>query len=60
MSKLIWKLRYAMHMRKRSGIAWEWCWHSAGESYNDLTSDGSIKDYHPINSADDEMSYWAD
>ncbi|MFI8384851.1 hypothetical protein [Pseudomonas sp. NPDC079086] len=58
MKSLIWKIRYARHFYRRiAGDCWkDWSlsWESACVSWDEL--DGPDTD--PIESADEELSYW--
>jgi len=55
MKKLIWKFRFAMHMRKRAGTSWRLAFEVAQinlDSYPDAV------DECPILACDEELSYW--
>ena len=58
MNSLICRLRYALHMFSRIEgndlKDWKFCWACACCAWKDL--DGESQ--HPIESADEEMTYW--
>lgn len=58
MEAFIWKIRYAWHMyRKIGNTAWLFCWKCAGEH---LIGFEDAIDEHPVDCADEEMSYWSE
>ena len=55
MKKLIWKFRFAMRMKKRTGDSFKFGWKSAGawlEAYPDDLNDC------PVDACDEELSCW--
>lgn len=58
MELIVWKSRYAWHMRQRSDMPWNWCWDSAGcaieNDPDDIYTDG------PVYYAQEEMTNWSD
>ena len=57
MSKFIWKWRYAWQVKHLAGInMWTFGWYCAGEALYDI----DYKTECPIDTANDEMSYWHD
>ena len=57
MKKLIWKIRYAAHMRKRTSIPVAYCWAAAGIALDEYPE--NIDD-DPRWCCDDELSYWTE
>ena len=57
MKELIWKIRYAWHMRKRSGADLYFCWQAAVTA---TECNDSWQIDTPEDAADEEMSYWGD
>lgn len=57
MKKIIWKFRYAKHLRKRLGITWRMSLNSADAALEDLYDDWW--DHSPIEAADEEYYRWA-
>lgn len=56
MGKLIWKLRYALHMRRRvRGMPWREAWYLAGSYTDDFPAEDD-----PIEQAEIEISYMAE
>ena len=55
--KLIWKFRYARHMRRRTLLGWKLCWEAAGIALHEITD--QLED-DPVASCDEEISYWTD
>lgn len=58
MKKLIWKLRYAAHIRRRSGAPLSLCWEQAQIAVNEGCFDVDV--WNPKDAALEEMSYWTD
>jgi len=58
MENLIWKIRYALRIRKRSKMEYKFCWESANAAIENLGDDW--KEENPTDSADDELSCWSD
>ena len=55
--KLIWKIRYALHMRHRlPGIPWREAWYLAGAGYEAQIDEPEME---PTDAADEEISYMA-
>jgi hypothetical protein len=57
MKKLIWKIRYAAHMRKRALMPVAYCWAAAGIALDEYPE--NIED-DPRWCCDDELSYWTE
>ena len=58
MKALIWKIRYAMRIRKRSHMPLSFCWQCAESGMENLGSYWADED--PVDAADDELSCWSD
>ena len=58
--KMIWKLRYALHMKGCvPGIPWRECWYLAGASLETQKDEPESLQLGPTESADEEISYMA-
>ena len=56
MKRLIWKIKYAMYLRKRLQVTWNMSWESAGAALENLDND--FAEHDAIDAARDEISYW--
>ena len=61
MGELIWRIRYTLRIMKRTGMSWGKCdfmfaWETSLAGLECI--DGDWKNECPIDSADEEMSYW--
>ncbi len=57
MIKLIWKIKYANHMRKRVGGSLAFCWEAACIALDEVPE--NIED-DPVDCCDEELTYWVD
>jgi len=55
MKSMIWKLRYAMRMKRRTGCAWATCWLLAADTLLDTPE--VLRD-HPHDVCDEELISW--
>lgn len=57
MKKLIWEIRYALEVRRRSGASWGFAWECAHIATSDWLDD-RWREWNPEDAANEEMSYW--
>lgn len=57
MKKIIWKIRYALEFRKRSGSSLGFSWESAHVATDDWIKD-EWQEWIPEDAANEELSYW--
>jgi hypothetical protein len=56
--KLVWRIKYTMHISQRFGERLKWlgfCWRCSGNAIKDWDLEDD-----PIEAADEELSYWND
>lgn len=57
MKKFIWKIRYMLEVRKRSGAPYGFAWEAAHIATDDWLED-EWWEWAPEDAANEEMSYW--
>ncbi len=58
MKTLLWKIRYAIYMRKLTRMPWRECWEYAG-SWLEMVN-GDLTEAEPYQAVEEEMYHWGD